>query len=131
MFTIEVAFFTAAALVLLVWMRYLTKKIETTMINSMWAVEDRADKTASKVEKMELRAMMYQIRLHEVVRLVMQMLDEFQIDGDSTWLPRQLGDLMTHVIEVRMRHLGGTRADSESLIRFIMRIVVDRSLNLT
>ena len=74
--------------------------------------------------------MMYQIRLHEVVRLVMQMLDEFQIDGDSTWLPRQLGDLMTHVIEVRMR-LGGTRADFESLIRFIMRIVVDRSLNLT
>ena len=106
-------------------------KIETTMINSMWAVEDRADKTASKVEKMELRAMMYQIRLHEVVRLVMQLLDEFQIDGDSTWLPRQLGDLMTHVIEVRMRHLGGTRADFESLIRFIMRIVVDRSLNLT
>lgn len=106
-------------------------KIETTMINSMWAVEDRADKTASKVEKIELRAMMYQIRLHEVVRLVMQMLDEFQIDGDSTWLPRQLGDLMTHVIEVRMRHLGGTRDDFESLIRFIMRIVVDRSLNLT
>ena len=111
-------------------MRYLTKKIETTMINSMWAVEDRADKTASKTEKLELRAMMYQIRLHEVVRLVMQLLDEFQIDGDSTWLPRQLGDLMTHVIEVRMR-LGSTGADIESLMRFIMRIVVDRSLNLT
>ena len=106
-------------------------KIETTMINSMWAVEDQADKTASKVEKMELRAMMYQIRLHEVVRLVLQMLDECQIEGDTTWLPRQLGDLITHAIEVRMRHLGGTRADYEALFRFPMRIVVDRSLNLT
>ena len=112
-------------------MRYLTKKIETTMINSMWAVEDRADKTASKAEKLELRAMMYQIRLHEVVRLVLQMLDDFQIEGDSTWLPRQLGDLMTHVIEVRMRHSGGTRADYEALMRFIMRVAVDRSLKLT
>ena len=63
--------------------------------------------------------------------MVLQMLAEFNLEGDSTWLPRQLCDLMTQTIEVRMSHTTGTRADFEALCRFVMRVVVDRSVNLT
>ena len=105
-------------------------RTENTMINSLWAFEDRADKTSNKAEKLEMRAMDAVLRAHEVLRKWLQMLEEFSIDGDVTWLPRQLADLMTNLIEVRMRQYGGTRADCEALLRFIMRIAVDRFLNL-
>ena len=106
-------------------------KIEASMISSLWAIEDRCDKTSNKTEQIELRAMLGSIRLHEVLRLFMQMLSDFQPTGDPTWLPRQLADLVTNTIEVRMRHFGGTSADYEALMRFIMRVAVDRSLKLT
>ena len=82
----------AAFMVLLWYMRHLTVKIEATMCNSLWAIEDRCDKTSNKAEKLELRAMDSVLRLHEVVRKWMQMLEEFQPEGDATWLVRQLAD---------------------------------------
>ena len=131
-FTIELACVAAAMMVLLLWyMRHLMGKIEASMISSLWAIEDRCDKASNKTEQIELRAMLGSLRLHETLRLFMQMISEFQPTGDPTWLPRQLADLVTNTIEVRMRHSGGTRADYEALMRFIMRVAVDRSLKLT
>ena len=131
-FTIELACVAAAMMVLLLWyMRHLMGKIEASMISSLWSIEDRCDKTSNKTEQIELRAMLGSIRLHEVLRLFMQMLSDFEPTGDPTWLPRQLADLLTNTIEARMRHFGGTSADYEALMRFIMRVAVDRSLKLT
>ena len=52
-FTIELACVAAAMMVLLLWyMRHLMGKIEASMISSLWAIEDRCDKTSNKAEKL-------------------------------------------------------------------------------
>ena len=130
-FSLEVFLFATVIIFgVLWWLRHLLVRIENTMVSSLWAIEDRCDKTANKAEKLELRAMDSALRVHEVLRKWLQLFQEFDIEGDATWLPRQLADLMTNLIEVRMRQYGGTRADGEAFCRFIMRVAVDRSLNL-
>ena len=101
-------------------------RLDFFLSEALWKVEDRCDKAANKAEAIEMRQCVSGCRLHEVVRMLMQRLTDFQPQADPTWLVRQWADVVTEMLEVRVKAYGGTAADFHDTVRYVVRIVVER-----
>ena len=56
---------------------------------------------------MELRQMLTRARCRELVKHLMQAIENFQPDVDRTYLLRHTADLVSAWFELDLRHLGG------------------------
>lgn len=94
-----------------------------------YEVYDRCDKAANKAEHIEMRAMKSTLRLHEVVRMLMQLVEEFDPSGSRSYLLRQFADLCTLFVEVRVKAYGNEENVREaclSVLRYVVRVAYDR-----
>ena len=110
-------------LVILVAAVRLTQNGFKSMKDGLWNVEDRADKAGNKAEAMELRQMLTRVRGHELVRHLMQAIENFQPEVDRTYLLRHIADLVSAWFELKGMEFG---ALSEAPLRYIIRVVYER-----
>lgn len=124
---VVVTTFVTVALMLAVIMRQLRgmKGAWTEATNLLWFASDRADKGSNKAEFLEHRAMSTNLRCHELLRMVMTDLSEFQEDCDRTWLLRRLADWVAMFTEAKVRTYG-QGVNVVPALRFILRTIVDR-----
>ena len=94
-----------------------------SMKDGLWNVEDRADKAGNKAEAMELRQILTRARGHELVKHLVQAIENFQPEIDRASLLRHIADLVSTWFEVRGMDFG---ALSEAPLRYIIRVVYER-----
>lgn len=128
---VEVSMMTIVTSIVTLWALsiWLALRAVQWLRDDIWTVMDRCDKAANKAEHIEMRFMRNFIRAHELVRTLYQLVQEFNEDLSATYLMRQFSDLMTQFIEVRMRLIGGTRAEYADLchlLRYSLRVTFDR-----
>ena len=66
------------------------------MPENILAAAESANYTADKMSHIERRAMKLDALAHEICRLIMQTLFDWDWKGDATWVVRQVRDLATH-----------------------------------
>ena len=72
--------------------------------NSMQRMAESSGKAVEKMSYLELRAMKHEPLSHEVCRLFLELLREYNYEGDCTWPVRTIRDLETYWVRcVRRR----------------------------
>lgn len=110
------------SVLLMAGIRLIQKGVQS-LTDGLWRVEDRADKAGNKAESMEMRQMLQRLRGHELVRHLMQTIENFDPDMDSTYLLRHVADLVSAWFEAKGMEFGTI---AEAPMRYIIRIVYER-----
>ena len=58
------------------------------VLEALWRVEDRCDKVSNKVEMSEVRQMRAHFTIHEFMRKLVNVIEEFEPGLDPTWALR-------------------------------------------